>query len=103
LPGIPPGYLHPHGRSYSLLSVLLKTAFCPMSGALSTGAGATRLHYTGLAMSEALNLIKIAPPRPLTLPIQRRRQSQVLTAKVPSDKGICRVADRDPERPGVRL
>jgi hypothetical protein len=60
--GILPSYTHPHGRSYNLLSELLKTAFCPMSGALLTGAGAMQRHYTGLGMSDALNLIKIAPP-----------------------------------------
>jgi hypothetical protein len=61
LAGIPPYYSHPHGRSYSLLSLVLKPRFVRFPGLLSA-AGAAHRHYTGLAMSDALNLIKIAPP-----------------------------------------
>jgi hypothetical protein len=60
LPGIPPGHPHPHGRSYSLLSLPLKPRFVRFPGLL-TAAGAVHPDYTGLAMSGALNLIKIAP------------------------------------------
>src|SRR5690348_8822347 len=62
LTGIPPDYPQHHGRSYSLLSLLLKTAFLSDFRALLADARRGDRYYTGLGMSDALNLIKIAPP-----------------------------------------
>jgi hypothetical protein len=62
LTGIPPDYPQHHGRSYSLLSLLLKTAFLSDFRALLADTRRGDWYYTGVGMSDALNLIKVAPP-----------------------------------------